>query len=136
MFDEAKHLIAGAAKYANAKLLMSHTDMSKQRVAVCNACELLSKTRACTVCMCFVDQKAKYDSEHCPIAQVKAVVGQYGLESETLILLDKWGQTVQVVTPADFAAIGDIVALPRDNRIVNLRTEQEAAVSIEPKIMR
>lgn len=39
----------------------------KKRVEICNACPNLTLTRNCKVCGCFVNDKAKYIGESCPI---------------------------------------------------------------------
>ena len=134
MFENTKHLLSGAAKYATAKLLLSPTETSAARVAVCNDCELLSDTRQCGVCQCFVDQKAKYTDEHCPIAIARAITGDYASETDTISAMDKWGQELGLTVPRGFLISGDLIALPRVNRIVNLRTKQSTELGAAARV--
>ncbi len=135
MFDNAKHLVQGAAKYAGAKLFLSSTEGSNARTATCNACELLGSQRECTICHCFVDQKAKYESEHCPLASVEGVVGALGASKVTLVLRNKWNQRLRIAVAADFARIGDVIAMPRARSIINLRTTEHTQLETEPEIL-
>jgi hypothetical protein len=41
--------------------------LHKKRVAICNSCPEKMQTGNCSICGCFVNDKAKYTDEECPI---------------------------------------------------------------------
>ena len=45
------------------------SSLHERRVAICGACPKLLPTGNCSVCGCFVKDKAKYVGEKCPIGK-------------------------------------------------------------------
>jgi len=43
---------------------------AKRRLLICNTCPyLLKRTRNCKKCLCFVDEKVKYQDQHCKLGK-------------------------------------------------------------------
>jgi hypothetical protein len=58
---------AGKIMASGPKVALS---VARQRVAICNNCpHLLKMTRNCKKCLCFVDEKALFQNEHCKIGK-------------------------------------------------------------------
>jgi hypothetical protein len=42
--------------------------LALRRVQICEQCnQLVKSTRQCKGCWCFIDEKAKYDNQHCKL---------------------------------------------------------------------
>lgn len=60
---------AGAAAISGDTVFCRKLD-AEQRVLICEACELFDGSdRTCSDCGCFVDAKAKIQTESCPMAK-------------------------------------------------------------------
>lgn len=50
-------------------IIVAETELSDERIKICNSCEHLSSLRACKECGCFVDAKTKLKFVSCPIGK-------------------------------------------------------------------
>lgn len=65
MRDKLKEKLAQAKEAINTKFADQETIDS--RLSICNSCELLTITRNCRKCGCFVDGKARLAGQQCPL---------------------------------------------------------------------
>ena len=50
--------------------MFASAELAKARVGACNSCpHLFEPTRNCKKCLCFVDEKTKYQDQKCPIGR-------------------------------------------------------------------
>ena len=130
MLSKLKHIAGGASKLGYAALNMDATDLSRERVAVCNSCEQLTRLRQCGVCHCFVDQKAKYLDETCPIVVVRRT-DHVSEKVDVLEVQDKWQTIFTLQVPSDFARSHDVLIMPTSTEVINTRTKQRASCTKE-----
>lgn len=67
----------------NKNLGRVQTDVAKERMAICNACEHLNKTtKICKECGCFMEGKTKLPNAACPIGKWDMVQISYKEETK------------------------------------------------------
>jgi len=67
IINKAWNLSKSLLDYAKSGFDDTSQEKYKERLTICNNCELLNKKKGtCTVCGCVMSVKAKWDVEKCP----------------------------------------------------------------------
>ena len=67
IINKAWNLTKSIVDYAKSGFDNTSKEKYKERLTICNSCELLNKKNgSCSVCGCVMSVKAKWDVEKCP----------------------------------------------------------------------
>lgn len=67
IIKKAWNLSNSIIQYAKSGFDNTSKEKYKERLTLCNSCELLNKEKGtCTICGCVMSVKAKWDVESCP----------------------------------------------------------------------
>jgi len=67
IINKAWNLTKSIVDYAKSGFEDASQDKYKERLTICDSCELLDKDNgSCTICGCIMSVKAKWDVEKCP----------------------------------------------------------------------
>lgn len=82
VWQQAKNLGKAALKHAANLFQICPDEVIEMRKGICGSCDKLNPERRCSECGCYVDVKAKWASEECPLKKWVAIANDQSSESE------------------------------------------------------